>query len=159
LINELPDGARLCTISKEKINYFWDKLKAFDRLFSDLTQWDEVEFFRKMYSDDTILIETEGGILSLTDKCNGLYARIHASFWDHKLSTKVDMFKQCLIWAFLEYDLYRLEALIPEFSRALARFLTHKLKFQPEGRLRNRMMYNGQLCDMKMFSLLREEMI
>jgi len=100
----------------------WEKLKGFDRLFSDDIRNDEFWFFRRMYAPDTVVLETDGGIMLLTGVVPGKLAACHVSFWDKKLTPKMGIIQEAIRWAFLQFDLQRMEALIPEYSRMLRRF-------------------------------------
>jgi RimJ/RimL family protein N-acetyltransferase len=102
-------------------------------------------------------LETDGGLLFLTNIKENLHAEVHVAFWDCKLSGKESILKDCLRWAFFQYNLNRIEAFIPEYSRSLHRFMEKKLGFVYEGRMRKRMLYKGQFTDVKIYSILREE--
>ena len=92
-MTELPSGVKLGTANLEKIDWYWQKIKDFDRLFSDDIRWDEECFFEKMYAPDTVFFETENGLLLLTGLKEGMYAAAHITFWDHKLLPRVKMIK------------------------------------------------------------------
>ena len=156
---DLPEGVKLCELTKQKTYALWDKVKNYEVLFSDDIRWSVVWFFERMWNEETVVLETEGGLLILTGvKPNAITAGVHIIFWDHKLSARTELFKECLVWAFLQFGFYRLEALIPEFCRGLQRFMQEKLKFVCEGRMRDRILYKGQLADVKIYSILRKEM-
>jgi hypothetical protein len=158
-MNSLPIGATLGEASITKIRGIWDRIKGFDKLFTDDVRWDEEWFMRRIYAPDTVFFEVDSGIMLLTDLKEGLMASAHITFWDCKLSPRTQLIKDCLFWCFMRYDLHRIEIVIPEFSRALRRFVEEKLGFTREGRLRSRMWYMGNLCDALIYSLLREEAI
>ena len=158
-MTELPSGVKLGTANLEKIDWYWQKIKDFDRLFSDDIRWDEECFFEKMYAPDTVFFETENGLLLLTGLREGMYAAAHITFWDHKLLPRVRMIKDLLTYCFIRYDLLRIEALIPEFSRALKRFMEKRLGFVYEGRMRDRIIYMGNPADILIYSLLRREVL
>lgn len=155
----LPSGVTLGAFTAEKLMDLWKKVRDYDRLFSDEARWDVIAFCERITGDDVLVLETEGGLMLLSSIKPGLYAQVHVIFWDGKLSPKIDLIRASLVWAFLAFDLVRVEALIPEFARSVRRFLEEKLKFQREGRLRNRMWYKGVLTDLLMYSILREEVL
>jgi hypothetical protein len=156
----LPNDVKLFQSTPERAKELWEKLRGFDRLFSDATSGDFVAFYRKITDPDAVILETDGGIMMLNnfDKDNNC-AQVHASFWDKKLSQRKDLLKNCLVWSFLTCDLYRIGAYIPEYARALRRFLERKLNFSYEGRLRKRLWYKGNLVDVIALSILREEVL
>ena len=159
-INPLPKGVKYAKLTKEKVHYWWEKLKNFDHLFNDDTYYDEINFFTKMFGENTHILEVEDkGIMVLDNVIEGLKAQAHVSFWDFKLSARTKLIQDCLIWAILEFNLYRIEISIPEFSRALRRFVERRLNFKYEGRLRETLWYKGQLVDMIVLSVLRREVL
>ena len=159
-INRLPKGVKYAQLTKEKVHYWWDKLKNFDKLFNDEAYYDEYSFFSHMFSENTHILEVEdNGIIVLNHEIEGLKAEAHVSFWDFKLSARTKLLQECLLWAILEFDLHRIEIAIPEFSRALRRFVEKRLHFQYEGRLRETMWYKGQLVDIIILSILRKEVL
>jgi RimJ/RimL family protein N-acetyltransferase len=155
---DLPQGVRFSAATKDKVLYWWGKLKNFDRLFDDNTFYDEVNFAQKLFEDRCYILEVEdNGIIVFNNVIEHLRAQVHVSFWDFKLSGRLDLLKECLLWAILQFDLHRVETLVPEFSRALKRFIENKMKFKYEGTLRDFIWYKGELCDMIIYSILREE--
>lgn len=153
-----PPGVRFFDLSPGTIVALWNKMKGFDPLFSDDNRWDVEKFHRSIYDRGTLVLEIDNGVLLLTGMKPGHYALVHACFWDHKVSARLQLLKDTIIWAFVTFDLIRLEAFIPGFSRALSRILSKKLGFTFEGKLRKRMKYHGTFCDVLVYSLLREEM-
>jgi hypothetical protein len=153
-----PNGVQFYTINSQTVDALWSKIKFYDPLFSDDSRWDQEKFYQTIFSKGTVLLEFDQGILFLTDLALEHYARIHACFWDHKISMRLPLLKECLSWAFGVYSLVRLEAIIPDYSKALKRVLENKLCFKFEGRMRKRMLYKGRFHDVLIYSLLREEM-
>ena len=158
-MHNTPEGTEFFEITYEKTHQIWEKIKNFDRLFDDSERWDEIAFFEKMYSYHSYALETTNGIMIIDIVRRNHLGRCHVIFWDKKLLPKVDLLRECLIWCFLEFNLYVIEAYIPDYARALRRFIEKMMGFSYEGRLRNRIWYKGQLCDMIMFSILREEVL
>jgi hypothetical protein len=104
-------------------------------------------------------LEFPTGLLILKNLKEGLRGEVHITFWDRKLSDKTEMIKDALVWAMMEFDLHRLEAFVPEVSRAVKHFIQKRLGFVYEGRMRKRNWYEGRLIDVLIFSLLREEVL
>ena len=154
----LPEGVWHKTLSKESLLELWDRVKGFDRLFSDSTRGDPTSFWKNLLSD-CIVLETEGGILTLRNIQEHLSGEAHLIFWDCKLSPKTELVRECLVWAFTTFDLQRIGTSIPVYAKALRRFLTDRLGFQIEGRLRNNAFFDGVLIDTLILSILREEIL
>lgn len=153
----LPEGVSLLRLTSEKLRELWEKLKDFDRLYTDTTHGDELSFYKKLMAGDMIVFETEGGIMILDHLTEHEFAQVHVSFWDRKLSEKSELIRGTMKWCFETFGLERLEALIPEFSKALSRFLTKRMGFSYEGTLRKRLLYHGEFKDILIYSILREE--
>lgn len=154
----LPDEVEFVELTQDKVDFYWEKLKPYPHIFSDST-FNPESFSKWMCSKRSYILETKGGIMVLDNIVEGLRGEVHAEFWDHKLSAKRDIFEKCLIWAFITFDLYRLEARIPEFCRALKRIMEKRLGFTFEGRLRDSYWYKGNLTDVNILSILRREVL
>jgi len=156
---KLPEGVREASFSKEKLMKLWAKVKDFDKIYSDWDRCDEMSFYNRILDPNTHVLEMDNGILIIDNIYPNIRGQVHAIFWDGRLSNKTDKLKKCIVWAFHHFRLERMEAIIPEFSRALRRFITEKLHFTFEGRLRKRMLYKGEYTDSLIFSLIREEIL
>jgi len=155
---KLPDGVSFVQLTSDKLKTLWEHLEPFDRLFTDeQRKLGSARFFAAVLQQDCILLEIEGGILVLDKIRPGIRAEAHVSFWDRKFSPKVDIIKECLIWAFTEFNLYRIEVRSPEYAKAVHRILQKRLGFKQEGVLRKMNWYKGRLIDYHIFSILREE--
>lgn len=153
----LPPGVEIYDLSPRVVEYLWEKIKNYDILFADENRGDFEEFERRLTQKDTLCLRIDEGILIMTDIIIGHMAQIHACFWDHKLSIRLDLFRNCITWVFVVFEFVRLEAIVPVISRGLRRFLQKKLNFTEEGILRHRMKYQGEFIDVAVYSLLREE--
>jgi RimJ/RimL family protein N-acetyltransferase len=156
----LPDGWNLVlNTSEKKIGSYWEKLKDFSPLFTDSTRNDEENWFRKLYGE-VIILENEGGIVVFNNFSSECSAEVHISFWDKKVPPqRVNELKEILLWFFVTFDFHRVEAFVPEYARGVQRFIEQKLGFTHEGRMRNRIIYQGQLTDVKIYSILKEEVL
>lgn len=153
----MPQGVRFGTLTYEKAQDLWKEMSKYPQLFDDTHRWDWEWFYQKLTNPLNVFLEVENGILMLTNLHKNHKAEVHMCFWDCKLQPRAELINQCIQWAFLEFNLVRLEAFIPEFCRALQRFMEKKLDFVYEGRMRKRMPYKGQLADVKIYSILKEE--
>ena len=87
----------------------------------------------------------------------GQSAEFHACFWDKHMSSRTDLLKRLLAWVFLEFELERVETYVAVYAKAVYRFLTKRLFFKEEGTLRQVWKHRGELQDMKILSILRDE--
>jgi len=157
-LTDLPADVNFFEVTINSIQNLWERMKDFDPLFSDNARWDQQKFIDRILNRNTVILEIENGIMFLSEIIDNHYAQIHACFWDHKLSARVNLLKETIFWAFNAFNLVRLEAIVPDFSRGLKRFLEHKLMFVFEGRLRKRMFYHGIYEDIVVYSLLKSEL-
>lgn len=155
----LPDGAWYATFDKKRLEELWETFAPYDNLFADDNMRDPDVFGKQLTDFRTICIEHEGGLLLLQRMLPGLRAEVHFMEWDKKMSTHAELFKECLLWAFLSFDLERIETFIAEYARAVRRFVEERLGFRYEGTMRKRVRHNGELIDMKIYSKLRSEVL
>lgn len=154
-----PEGVTFWIATTESLHDLWMKIKDFDRLFTDNVRWDEASFNERMLSHRSIVLETINGVIIGDILEENHLGRAHFIFWDKKLSIRTELLRNCLEWFFLVCNLNVVEVQIPDYARALRRFIERKLKFKYEGRLRSRMYYKGELTDALIYSMLKEEVL
>ncbi len=155
----LPEGVKLATFTKEKLNALWERLAPFDNLFADDNMKDPEVFQRSILNPKTVCLETDFGIMTINRLIPGLRGEVHFAFWDLKLSVHTELMKDCMVWAFLSFELERMETFVADYARTVQRFIEKKLGFRYEGTLRRRVRHNGQLIDMIMYSVLKSEVL
>ena len=106
-----------------------------------------------------MVLEMEGGIILLTHIMPGIRCEVHVVFWDHKLSARKEVLDELLMWTFLTFDLFRIETFVASYARALMRFIEKKMGFVYEGTMRHRVLHKGMPTDLKVYSILREEVL
>lgn len=155
---DLPPDVELFNATVTNLEELWEKVSKYDSLFDEGEKVKE-KFFARVLSPSTVLLQLKDkmAIMYLYDIVPGHVAEIHAVFFDKILSRRQPVLMDCLTWAFVNFNLVRIEASIPEFARTLCRILEKKLHFTKEGRLRLRSKCGGRFCDLFIFSLLREE--
>ena len=155
---EMPPDVHIFKPTCDSMNELWSKVSQYDSLFGD-GEKDNGKFFSRILSPTSVVLETEdhNAILYMYDLIPDHVAEIHAVFFDKQLSRRAPVLMDCLTWAFVNFNLQRLEASIPVFAMTLCRVLEKKLHFTREGVLRKRAKCNGRFCDLIIFSLLREE--
>lgn len=159
LLTSLPNEVKLLTLDPGMVMDLWLKVKDYDRLFSDKTRGDVEAFFFSTFKKDTILLDLPNGILTLSDIRPGLAAECHAVFFDRKLTNKTTLVRDCILWAFFEFDLHRMSASIPATSVALRRWMMKSLGFSYEGTMRDDFWYKGKLTSSVVLSILRGEVL
>ncbi len=116
-------------------------------------------YLKQFVKRDTIVLENEGGIIIITKIDPGLKATFHPVFWDHKLSARIEDLKDVLVWVFLYFNLERVETQIAPYAKAAIRFIEKKMGFIYEGTLRSFVRKNDSPMDMKIYSILRGEVL
>lgn len=157
-MTDLPQGYRISSFNRQKLLNLWEMVSEFPTIFADGNKNPE-SFIRRLLAKDTIVIETEGGIILLEKIEIGMSAEFHATFWDHKLSPRKEELKQILLWGFLTFNLERVETTVASYARAVKRFLKDRLGFVYEGTLRNAFRNQNELHNLEIYSILRDEVL
>jgi len=160
MIAKLPDEVELLTLADdEKLLGYWARLRPYAQRYGDSTFQSPEVFCRRLTATDSVVGETPYGLIFLEHIRPWQRAEVHVAFWDHKLSAHADLLRECLIWAFLTYELERIETYIDSYARAVRRFIEGRMGFTHEGRLRRRYNLNGRMVDVDVFSILRDEIL
>lgn len=155
---DLPEGLRFLALDREKLARIWEELRELDWYLGGGSFADPVKFTELFFAKDSVILETDYGYMILEKIRPGESALAHLPFTDHRLSVHTEDVKAALLWAFIEYDLRRIEARVYWFQRAVKRFL-RKLGFTFEGCLRKKALRRGKFEDIEVYSILREEVI
>ena len=156
---ELPKGVVLASYSLEKLTKLWDKMRHYDSLFVHDDTRNPETFVKQFLDPATSILEIENGIMLMRKIVPHLSGEVHFSFFDHKLSPRTELLKECLIWAFLTYDLERIDTQVADYAHAIKSFLTRKMNFVHEGKMRNKARHNGNLIDVHIYSILKREVM
>lgn len=156
---DLPSGVRILTATSWKLEEIWEKIKDFSPIFGDDSTKSKEVYMAQFFRPDTVVLEMDGGIVLLEKILPGVRCEVHPVFWDHKISARKDQIKDLLIWTFLTFDLYRVEAFVGDYARGLMRIMSKSLGFYHEGVMRKRIVHNGIAMDVHMYSILREEVL
>lgn len=157
-MSELPEGYRIASFNRQKLLNLWEMVSKYPTTFADGSKNPE-DFIRRLLAKNTIVIETEGGLILIEDIEVGVAAEFHATFWDHKLSPRKEELKDILLWVFLTFNLERLETTVASYARAVKRFLKEKLGFVYEGTLRNAFKNQDEFYNLEIYSILRNEVL
>jgi hypothetical protein len=160
---ELPKGVKIAEFDLRKLRSLWERVKGYDHLFvRDGTH--NFDYFSKALTSGennlpSIVLEVPNGILYAKNISIGHKADGHLIFFDHKLTGKEELIRDCLVWIFLVADLERFAVLLPPYCGAIKRFLVRKMGFTKEGTLRKLVKHHGSFIDMDLFSILRDEVL
>jgi len=158
-MDNVPGDFKLLTFSTEKLDYIWEKIKDFDSIFVDDRMSKRDVYLKQFVKRDTIVLENKGGIIIITKIDPGLKATFHPVFWDHKLSARYEELKDVLVWVFLYFNLERVDTQIAPYAKGAMRFIEKKMGFTYEGTLRSFVKKNNSPMDMKVYSILRGEVL
>ncbi len=157
---DVPEGTRYVVFNKAKINELWDKFQKHDAFFADSRTRDKAYFTEILSLRSTHALQMDGGIIWIEDVQVGHRCNAHFIVWDKRLDkNKTIIMKKSIIWAFLTFDLERMEILVAQYARPIMRFLEKRLGFTLEGRLRHRVKHEERFIDMFIYSILREEVL
>ena len=155
---ELPKGVRLGVFSSQKLFDLWQKMRKFDSLFVEDDSRNPEVFVQKFLDPRSVILEIDEGFMLMKKIVPGLSGEIHFTFFDRKLSPRANLMKECLVWAFLTYNLERVETTVADYARAVRHF-AEKMGFKEEGILRNKARHNGRLIDVYIYSILKKEVL
>lgn len=142
-----------------KIFGLWSEMAPHPQLFGDDALRDPRAFGVFLTAPNTVVLKTDFGYIFIARIIPGLRAEVHLFFKDHKLSPHAELLKECLIWGMMEFNVERVETFIPSHAFTVKRFLTEKMNFTYEGRMRHRVKLEKEFIDTEIFSILREEVL
>jgi len=153
-----PEGTWIPKWNEETLFDVWKKICQFDSVFMDDDLKNSAVFLNKLLPP-TVTLMTDGGMMWLQNIRPGLRGEVHFTFWDKKLSSRLELIQNCLIWGFLSFDLQRIETYVANYAYSIQRFIEKKLNFKKEGTLRNRVFHRNELIDVHVYSILKEEVL
>ena len=155
-------------MTQDNLLTFWSKAKEFKSLFwvNIQNQKDFMEVLFQDGPDGTLesrglfwVIDDFVGVFYLTNIIPTKDAMVHYSFFDRRHKGRSELVRQMLSYAFEKYKFRRLSANIPmHASRAVFNF-AESVGFRAEGRKRKAVQYKDDWFDVKMFGILREEVL
>ncbi len=155
----LPEGVEPFHPVGEEFEDFWSEVDRYDSIFAHDYMHDRERYQAVLLKPDTNPLRFDGGYVMFTAMVPNLKAEVHPIFTDHKMSAHADLFREIMVWAFLQYRYYRLETFIADYAHSVKRFIVKKMGFTHEGTLRKRVIHNGVPMDVDVFSILREEVL
>lgn len=153
----MPESAKSVTLSQEVLDHYWELLRDNTSTFVEgmVTR----EQFNRIMVRDSLIYEIPGCLIFLENVVPNSRAEVHLAIWDKRLSDKTERLRDLLVWAFLMFGLQRIETFIPEDYRTIRRFVEKRMGFTYEGTLRNRALRKGRPLDMKVYAILRDEVM
>jgi hypothetical protein len=158
-IIDLPEGVEIFHPVGEEFEIFWNEISKYDTLFGNDYMKNKDRYQATLLQPDTYPLKYNGGYVIFSSGIPGLNVEVHPIFTDHKMSIHAELFREILMWAFLQYGFLRIETFIAEYAYSVKRFIMKKMGFTHEGTLRKRIIHNGTPMDIDVYSILREEVI
>ena len=155
----LPTGVKLGTYDRPKLLKLQKELAHYCFYFGSVDLQDTEAFVQEFFSKNMLILELPYGLAMIRQLIEGERAEVHISCFDHKLSVHTDDLKDCLTWAFLQFNLQRIETFVHDFMPAVRRFLEDRLHFTHEGMMRKRAFIRGEFRDLHVYGLLRDEVL
>lgn len=155
----LPNGVEPFHPVSVDFDDFWAEVSSHDVVFGNDYMRDKDRYQAVLLKPDTNPLKFDGGYITFTAMIPELKAEVHPIFTDHKMSAHAELFREVMVWAFLQYRYYRLETFIADYAHSVKRFIVKKMGFTHEGTLRKRIIHNGIPMDVDVYSILREEVL
>ena len=155
----LPECAKLGTYDLPKLLALQKQLADYCFYFGSINLRSPEEFVQEFYARNMLILELPYGLIMIRQLVEGLRAEAHISCFDHKLSAHTKDIQECMVWAFLSFDLQRVETFVHDFMPAVRRFLEERLHFKHEGIMRKRALVRGEYRDIHIFGILHNEVL
>jgi len=151
-------------LSKDRIQFLWDKLKEFDTLFNDFVRGDYAAFVNHF------IVQVDGqpmsaglfwdvddvGILLLKNIIPMQSAETHFVFWDRRFKGREGLCRGMLKYVFELYKFQRIEVRVPMYATDTL-VAVERLGFVKEGRIRRSVLYKDDWFDVNLYSILPHE--
>lgn len=142
----------------EEFLALWDNLRQFPLLFDDTT-WGRADMFVKLLAQPDVIFYEVGnvGMIWLTTIKRGATADLNLAFWGPiTREEKLEVLKVVGTDAFYRYNIKRIGISCYEQNEAIIR-MCEACGAKQDGVLRKALMLRGELCNVVVFSLMREE--
>jgi hypothetical protein len=155
-------------LSIENILMFWEKAKAYPTVFGhevhDFKQF--CELFISTDADMTNVwshglfwrIDDFVGVFYLTN-ITAVEAKAHYTFFDKRQKGRERLTFSMVEMAFQRYGFRRLTVELPGYVKPYTEDFVKRLGFKLEGRKRKAVEYNNEWFELKIFGILKEEVI
>jgi len=156
---------RLGRLTTDRLRFLWDKLKGFDTLFNDYVRGDFAAFV------DHFLLNVNGqpqpaglmwdvddvGILFLNELKSDHSATAHFCFWDGRFRGREKLCREMVKLAFDIYGFRRIEVQVPHYAKKTLHAV-QSIGFVSEGIRRQAIFYKDQWFDVRLFSVIKEDL-
>ncbi len=137
----------------------WEKFNQFPILFDDVVRGNYENFVGEMIDINSIVLATgDYGICRICNIVPYRNADIHLTFWDKRFKGRDEECKQGLRWLFDKMKLIRATVSLPHIAYATIKF-TEALGFHREGVIKRSYGYKGELLDLHLFGIFREDVL
>ena len=148
----------------DNMDYIWERVGAFEFMFSDDLHKDKEAFFNYLLSPSVVvLVVVEGeddltpvGIIYIDQIQLKHDARMHYIFWDRKQKGRHRVVFTAAEWFFNQFEFHRMTIEVPVFAYAALRRL-RSLGVLIEGRKRKAIQRNGKWHDVLLFGVQSDE--
>ncbi len=147
----------------DNLKKLWDKTSKFPMLLGNyVTNFEEFlgQFINPNFGANglTWIVDDFVGMYFIDALNPHMDASVHYSFFDQRQKGRIDLTLTMLRYVFNLYDLQRVSTTVPMYANKPTFRFIEQLGFKEEGRKRRLAPYRGQLFDVKLFGLLREEL-
>lgn len=151
----------LLKLSPGKLEWLWEKVKAFPQVFDDYSKDDFNDFAGKFLVRSNVFVDIGPG-LGLAAGFGvrvGLDAVVHLVMFDRRLRGREWLFKEIMGYFFRVLKLRRMTMIVPAGvkTRTTVR-LAERIGFKLEGTMRQAMLIDGKYMDNVVYGILREEL-
>ena len=162
---EVVRSVRLASLSIERMQFLWEKLKGFDTLFNDFVKDDYAAFVNHFVLQVNgqpvptgLLWDVDDiGIFLLQDIIPHQSATAHFVFWDKRFRGRKELCVAMLNYAFENYKFQRIQVEVPHYAYH-TQDAVEQIGFVQEGRLRKAVLYHGKWFDVFIYSVLPEDL-
>jgi hypothetical protein len=160
MLTNTPQGTRLLILTPEKLRMIWGRMDGINGLFDDFAKGRPDIFLQGLLAPENVWLELEdgNGVLYATSVMPGLSAQVHFVYWDRKLSPRIALTNEGLVWLVERLNLQKINAVIPDFCKAALHF-AKKLGFVHEGVVRRYSYSGGKLYNAVYLGMTREEVL
>lgn len=145
-------------ITEKSVDELWDKLQQFPQVFDDFGKNDKQGFVARLMQRNNIFIDIGPGL----GLAAGMAVRprvdmvLHLVMFDRRLRGREGLFFEIMDEFFKTLQLRRMTAMLASDARTGIK-LVQRLGFTQEGLMRDALLRDGQLFDIEIYGILKEE--
>ncbi len=155
-------------LTPDNVQKFWEKAKKFHTLYGReiSSVSDFMGLFLSQQEDGQyqsnglfFVINDFLGVFYLTDIRVEEDALAHYTFFDRRHHGRESLLREMAKWLFKRYNFNRLSVEIPCYTVPQTRHFVTKCGFAYEGKRRKAVWYKGELFDVNLYGILKEEVL